>query len=471
MDISEKTFHRMFSMSMYKTHKLHLGKLSFNKDFILNSHRGDLYPVINNSSDIEEYVKDNKYILKNGSVKRLMGQFFPFATYEISFNISNGYTGFSFNINNAQADIYYDNNSICFVEENQKEIFPLNEKISTLIVSCRPGAFDAFTLKNGSAYFLKSFESEAFKNSNQYENFKSGYVSFIAEGDVEILNGSFYIDSGISQADIRPVTYEDGTAICENGKIYLTLSIRMQVDTFQGVFSWVPGTCEFELIGAIFYDTGDGLWGNDVAASIVYNRMTNKWNLWVCSFCHDHILGYSEFLGDPRFGVNVIDITLVNKKEEGESISTFSGAYGDEDPSFIYDKQKSKWLMAVCRLDKETKKYRYRFYEADTPFTNHKFIGEGYEGEETGGSFVNIEDKMHFICGNSFKEKSDYRIYTKDGMKNAKFDFCDGGFRGWGTVIPFVKGTRKEYYWLTFDRHNGSDYNWSYGNVYCFKLM
>ena len=54
-------------------------------------------------------------------------------------------------------------------------------------------------------------------------------------------------------------------------------------------------------------------------------------------------------------------------------------------------------------------------------------------------------------------------------MTEAKFNFPDGGFRGWGTVIPVKQGTRTRYYWLTFDRHRGSDYNWSYGNLYCFE--
>ena len=93
----------------------------------------------------------------------------------------------------------------------------------------------------------------------------------------------------------------------------------------------------------------------------------------------------------------------------------------------------------------------------------------GRPGEETGGSFVKIENELHFICGNSFSTRSDYRIYRKDGMHNAHFYFDDGGFRGWGTVIPVHQGSRTRYYWLTFDRHNGSDYNWSYGNFYCFE--
>ena len=47
-------------------------------------------------------------------------------------------------------------------------------------------------------------------------------------------------------------------------------------------------------------------------------------------------------------------------------------------------------------------------------------------------------------------------------------DFDDGGFRGWGTVIPIKATDGTKYYHLTFDRHNASKYNWSYGDLYCF---
>ncbi|MBR2434861.1 MAG: hypothetical protein IKB22_05255, partial [Lentisphaeria bacterium] len=113
--------------------------------------------------------------------------------------------------------------------------------------------------------------------------------------------------------------------------------------------------------------------------------------------------------------------------------------------------------------------YRYYFYESDSPFTGYHYIGRGEPGAETGGSFVTINGERCFICGNDFEKRSDYRIYRKDGMETPVFDFPDGGFRGWGTILPVKQGSRCHYYWLTFDRHKGSNYNWSYGNLYCFE--
>lgn len=103
------------------------------------------------------------------------------------------------------------------------------------------------------------------------------------------------------------------------------------------------------------------------------------------------------------------------------------------------------------------------------PFSGYRWIGEGDVGEETGGSFVNVRDERYFICGNGFRLRSNYRIYSKSGRTDGSFDYPDGGFCGWGTVIPVKLGSRTRLFWMTFDRHNGSDYNWSYGNLYCYE--
>ena len=150
-------------------------------------------------------------------------------------------------------------------------------------------------------------------------------------------------------------------------------------------------------------------------------------------------------------------------------ITLFEGFRGDEDPDLLYDDKNERWLLAVCRLDPETKSYCYVFFEGGDPFVGCKYIGRTKDGAETGGSFVRMNEEIFFVCGNDFNKRSEYRIYSKDGMQTAKFNYSDGGFRGWGTVIPVKCGSRTRYFWLTFDRHNGSSYNWSYGNLYCFE--
>ena len=465
MKTVDKTFHRLFSQNFYKNLKLTLGRMTFTKDFVTTD-RGDLYPVLERSASCREAVENNRYLVSGGSVTRLMGQYFPYATYEVTFEALRGQVGFRFQTASHAATLCYDGTRLLF---EGKAITP-DSLLDTLIVSCRPGAFDVYTRQNGAARFLHTFPCPAFEDANLQSEFSSGYAALSVSGSAVIRGGEFYIDCGISQADIRPIRYEDGHVMVENGKIYLTVSIRMQAQTFQGIFSWIPGTAQFELTGALFYDCGDGRWCGDVAASILYHRERRQWLLWVCAFSHGHILAHAAFDADPRFGVNVIDVQLMPQKE-GSAVTEFFAMGHDEDPDFFYDRTQNRWLMSVCRMDPAIKAYRYLFFASDSPFEGYRYLGCGQDGAETGGSFVSLEGETVFACGNDFHKRANYRIYRKTGMQEAKFDFDDGGFRGWGTLIPVPQGSRTRCYWLTFDRHNGSDYNWSYGNLYCFEAL
>ncbi len=470
MNFDKIKFQRVFSKSMYKSLKLPLAEMTFSKDFV-NDKRGDLYPVITKDDICNECVSKNLYRVENGTVERMFTRFFPYATYEVTFSVLERDCGFVFHLAEQEARIICNGKEIVFYDGvcEQKSELSTATSCFTLIVSCRPSAFDIYLPKNDKPDYLCTFKSKAFARSNEKKLFDKGFVSLYVNGNVTVNSVCSYIDCGISQADIRPIRYENGEVMVESGKIFLTLSVRLQEGAFQGVVSWIPTTSNFELVGAIFYDSGDGKWCGDVAASLLFNRKTNEWYLWVCSFAHHHILGHAAFKGDPRFGVNVIDIELMDKADNNTDITEFLGFEGDEDPDFYYNEQEDKWYMAICRPDPSINAYKYMFFSSDNPFDNYKYIGKGFDGAETGGSFVNFNNQIVFVCGNDFNKRANYRIYTKEGMSEAKFDFDDGGFRGWGTVIPVVMGSRKRYFWLTFDRHNASDYNWSYGNIYCFE--
>ncbi len=419
-----------------------------------------------------EVIENNTYFIKSGKVKRFMTEFFPYATYELTAKAVCGKTGFVFALPDSEASVLFSSGKLIFSDNSKTEEYPINEfrdNEFTMLVSCRPGAFDVYFNINGKPELITTFNSDCFVESHLYDNFIKASASVYAEGNVTIKEALSYIDNGISTADIRTIRYENGDVMVENGKIYLSVTLRLEEEMIQGILSWLPGTSEFELTGVLFYDYGDGKWCGDVAASILYNRNVNMWYMWVCSFSHEHVLAHSAFEGDPRFGVNVIDATLMNKSESAD-ITLFEGFSGDEDPDFFYDEKSNKWFMAICRTNPETKDYSYLFFKSERPFDGYTYIGKGCNGAETGGSFVKIDGEQYFICGNDYNKTSDYRVYSQSGMQNLKFNYPDGGFRGWGTVIPIKQASRTRYYHLTFDRHNASDYNWSYGNLYCFEL-
>lgn len=454
-----------------------LGEMNFLKDFV-NDTRGDLYPVFEKSEDCAECVKDNRYYVKSGSVERVFCQFFPFATYEAEAESICGELGFVFRLPDAFASITVlkDANSAALVykcgERTEMLTLPsdFNEK-APFLVTCRPGFFDVYYRINGGAVYFTTIEEQAFAESNRYKTFKDANVSLIAKGNVSVRKVISGLDNGVSIADFRPIKYEDGSLIQEGGKVYFTASIRTHAGNYQSIFSWVPGTMQLEMTGILFFDHGDGFWRGYIASCLLYHREKKQWYVWVSSFEHDHILAYGAFDADPRFGVSVADVTIMDRATEDAEMTDFVGFFRDEDPDLTYDAENGRWLLAICRIDREIKKYRYVFFESNDPFKNFRCIGCGVQEEssETGGSFVRVNGELHFVCGNTFDRRSEYRIYNKDGMKLAKFRYPDGGFRGWGCVMPVKLGSRTRYFWLTFDRHNGSSYNWSYGNVYCFE--
>lgn len=469
-------FKRKFAVSMYKNMGIPLGEMSFLKDFV-NDTRGDLYPIVEKSADCVECVRDNRYHIFSGKAERVFCQLFPFATFELAAQKVCGELGFVFRLPDVSASI----TMVC-EEGNRYLLYRCGQRTERIdmpdgfteespwLVSLRPGHFDIYYRKCGAAKYLFTVEEPLFASSNRYAAFKDGNVSLFARGEVSVISVSSCLDNGISVADFRALKYEDGSVIFENGKVYFTASIRTHAGSYQAIFSWVPGTMQFEMTGGLFFDHGDGFWREYIASSLLYNRITKSWYVWTSSFEHAHILAYGQFEGEPRFGVNVADVKIMEQAGEGASDTEFLGFVRDEDPDLVYDSENDRWLLAVCRIDKKTKKYVYVFFESKDPFENFRYIGRGVEGaSETGGSFLRVDGEIFFVCGNSFERRSEYRIYGREGMKEAKFRYPDGGFRGWGCVIPVRLGSRTRYFWLTFDRHNGSDYNWSYGNLYCFE--
>lgn len=52
---------------------------------------------------------------------------------------------------------------------------------------------------------------------------------------------------------------------------------------------------------------------------------------------------------------------------------------------------------------------------------------------------------MYLVCGNSYNQRADYRVYKIPDMSchyALNFDRDDGGFRGWGSLVFLPMGTR-----------------------------
>lgn len=569
----ELYFHRLFSINPYRSLRMKLCEMSFCKDWP-HTDRGEPYPIVREvGAALGEKVEDGRIAFsadEPGERARLIGRFFPYASSEVCVDALDGEgarVGLEFAVRSGRGSPYTaeDAPGLCvFVERAGAEVCVCHEEFAggrslgvvrhgtraftpggVLFVSAHGAFFDVSLGRE----LVCTIQAEGFSDICRRSAFMNAgvslYVALPAGGRAAVSRAESFLDGGLSHADMKPVRYEDGTPILENGRLFLTLSSRLQAGAYQYVVSWNPSTCELRPEGAIFFDYGDGRWCADVAISLLYHRERREWLFWATAFSHGHILCHGTSAGDPRFGITVLDAALMEAQKPGSDVSNgglpiqTSGAEmadgqaqtkecacgkagaarafasddvlsvqvgaarasasddvlsvqaggrgasvaeldddtlwlaktGDEDPDFTYDRERGKWYMTICRSVKGAG-YRYFLFESDEPFSGYRHVCHTESGENTGGLMVRIRGRRALVCGSDFKARAEYRVYPLGDFSHFQrltCDFDDGGFRGWGSLMPVPCGNRTKYVWMTFDRHNGSDYNWSYGNLYAYE--
>lgn len=527
--IYDMRFRRRFSVDPYKTLKLKLGEMSFWKDWV-NTDRGDPYPILFGDGALYEETANGRLSVQNtadrrSSLARLLGQHFPYATYEVTIAaLENASVGFAIKVEAGERSTYTDENApllkiflvrdgdgarICYELSVGKvsrgvtigsELEPYTTGMS-LIVTCRGRYFDVYLKNDKKPIPCLTIDIPELSGIIKHSNFVNSTASLWYElepmGRFVADEVSFYLDAGVSQADMKPICYEDGIPIMEHGRVFMTMSSRAEAGGFQSVISWNPSTCDFKMEGAIFFDHGDDLWCADVASSILFDRSNGEWYIWATSFSHGHILCHGTSTADLRYGINVIDAVLMPTETKHEAdvtndtLAAQAGASssvtaelsddtlwlarsGDEDPDLVYDKECGLWYMTICRCIAENggTYYRYFLFESERPFSGYRFVDRTRSGSNTGGLITRIGGKLHLICGSDFDKRACYHVYDLHDLstyERLRCDHDDGGFRGWGTVFPVPCGARTRYIWMTFDRHCGSTYNWSYGNIYVYE--
>lgn len=527
--IYDMKFRRKFSVNPYKTLRMKLSEMSFYKDW-LNTDRGDPYPVTDRAGEgtLTEQTADGRFAATNLSDSRagearLLGQHFPYGAYEVVIRtLKEAAAGFEIRANAGDGSSYTEEDAPClriflarsgvhayicyelFVGGVSRGVVT-DEKAYTfqpgmsLIVNARARKFDVYLCSDKKPAYALTLNFPEFAHILKRGTFVNSTASLWYEllpgGELCVDAAESYLDGGVSHADMKAIRYEDGMPVMSDGKLFLTMSSRLQEGGYQSVISWNPSTCEFKLEGAIFFDCGDDIWCADVASSVIFNRYTNEWYLWACSFSHGHILCHATSIADLRYGINVVDAILMPVEQTaaagGDELASQAGASanvnatlsddrlwlaksGDEDPDFVYDRERGKWYMTICRLVEEEgkKNYRYFLYESDEPFSGYKYVDNTLTGANTGGSIIRVGGKLYFFCGSNFHTRAQYNIYELSDLskfRGIRCDYDDGGFRGWGTIIPVPCGNRTKYMWITFDRHGGSTYTWSYGNLYVYE--
>ena len=472
---NELDFKRRFSVNLYKNLRLKVAEMSMCKDWV-NDKRGDPYTVLHRDGEVNERVFGGSYTVKgSGSVARFISGFLPIYTYEFKIKEAERCNmGFLLEGAGKKVSVMLvgSENAVVEADGEHYEFDCKAKRGDVCSVTFRSGGLSLYIKRNAIPELICDVSVKALDAFRSYDVFSEATVSLCTEvysgGVAKYTDVWAYLCGGISHADMKPMKYEDGTPIIENGRVYMTMSSRLEVGCYQSVISWNPTLCDFKLEGAFLYDVGDGLCESDVAASVVYDRNAKQWYIWYCAFSHGHVLARGRIKGDPRFGIQIVDAELL-PLWSGNDRREFAGIPGDEDPDLCFID--GKWNLTVCRIEDDKSYHYYRFVSED-PLDGFTYVDKTPSGGKTGGMMTPIDGKYYFVCGTDFNSRANYDVYDYDDFSKREKLVCnydDGGFRGWGTVFAYPSGSRERIYWITFDRHNGSKWNWSYGNIYVYE--
>ena len=278
------------------------------------------------------------------------------------------------------------------------------------------------------------------------------------------------LSPGVGQADIRNVTYEDGTPLFKDGRLWMLMTVRggKLPHPMQGMFSLDPSVFDIRYEGLILYDRGDGLLRNDLASHIFHDRQTGEWR--------GFTTGFSSY-GDPakKEKKQIWAVRSLRSPLGGLVIMDAkpTGLVADyEDPQCIHDAGAKKWRMLLCENHQGYKAVVREADQWDGPYVR---IAGPVDVDSTGTQIQTIGGKRYALFGSSDRKVyiysyPDLQPFGELRMHRPPWD-DESGTRVWPNVIPMPEGYPAPYIALMMDRLNfpgmkGS--NWTYGAMYLY---
>jgi len=298
--------------------------------------------------------------------------------------------------------------------------------------------------------------------------FQSRISVQLKQGAVAINEATAALTSGMGLADIRAMTYEDGSPLLDQGRLWYTMSIRGRAlpHHIQGVFSMDPTVFDLQFEGVIVFDRADGILRNEVASHIFYDRQDQVWRGITTGFSayadpkeHKQLLAV-ESTKDPRFGFSVM---------QAEPF----GVVGDiEDPHILFDAAAGKWRILTCE---NIDGYKAVLLESDAWNRGYRRIAGPVDHNATGTSIQRIDGVPYCFSGSSEREIFIYSYPDLREVGTLKMDLPpwdnDSGTRVWPNVVELPAGYPFRYVALMMDRFNYPGLvgpNWTYGALYLY---
>ncbi len=315
-------------------------------------------------------------------------------------------------------------------------------------------------------------------NFNQYlelraqqemKRFQSHVYSKIKNGSIRIQQAESKFTTGTGLADIRAITYENGDPFLDQGRIWYTMTSRGWglPHPIQVVMSMSPSLFDLKLEGIIVFDQGDGLWRNEVASHLFYDRKEQMWKGITTGFSayanaakEKKQLLTIESKQDPRFGFSIMK-------------SKPFGIVGDiEDPHILYDEDAKKWRILTCE---NRDGYKAILLESDQWNRDYKTIAGPVLHNSTGTSMHRIAGKLYCFSGSSDRKIYIYSYPELKELGTLSMDLPpwdeSSNTRVWPNVIELPEGYPNRYIALMMDRYNYPGIqgpNWTYGALYLY---
>lgn len=275
---------------------------------------------------------------------------------------------------------------------------------------------------------------------------------------------------GCGQADIRAITTRNGEPLLDEGRVWLTMTVRGRAlpHPMQGVFSMNPSVFDLRFEGIIVFDMGDGLWRNELASHLFFDETSGQWRGWTTGFSALGTKSRKEEKAilavwsdrDPRRGFSIMRAKPIG----------LTGQH--EDPHGVYDGEAGKWRLL---LSERAGKYRAGMWESDHWDRGYRRLAGPVEMDSTGTLIQSIGQKRYVFFG-SADRKVYVRSYPDLGpIGELKMHLPpwneNTGTRIWPNIIPLPDGYPARYIALMMDRLNYPKMparNWTYGAMYLF---
>ncbi|NQV34622.1 MAG: hypothetical protein HQ515_18155 [Phycisphaeraceae bacterium] len=301
------------------------------------------------------------------------------------------------------------------------------------------------------------------------QSFQSSLYCQLESGTVSIHGAKSEISTGVGQADIRAMTYEDGSLFLDQGRLWYTLSIRGRAlpHHIQGVFSMSPSVFDIKLEGIIVFDRNDGLLRNEISSHILYDRRDRVWR--------GLTTGFTAYANPKKEKKQILAIESDQDPRFGFSIMTARpmGMVGDiEDSHILFDTQAQKWRLLTCENHKG---YKAVILESDHWDHGYQRIAGPVKENSTGTSIQKLGDTRYCFSGSSARDIFVYSYPELNKLGTLKMDLPPwnekSGTRVWPNVVSLPEGSATKYIALMMDRYNYPGFkgpHWSYGALYLY---